>query len=144
MQPKSATPQFIGPAEKVGRTKRVSFARMQAFSGGEIGTPNWPASNLHTDLSKAKAAGLDDAIASGMQAEGYLIAMILDEFGDAWLSGGTMSVKHVGMVSPHDMVIPKIRMRPDQNDAGTDRTLDIRCERPDGRPIVVGEAGFPR
>jgi hypothetical protein len=118
--------------------KQVSLARMLAFSGGEIGTPGWPASNIHTDPAKARRAGLPNVIASGIQAEAYLIALLIDEMGEAWLSGGTLSVKHVGMLGPGDTVIPKIQRVAD----GAPRRFELRCERPDGRPVVVGEARF--
>jgi hypothetical protein len=121
--------------ERTSRPRTISFARMLAFSGGEIGTPGWPASNVHTDLAKAKRAGLQNTIASGIQAEGYLIAMIVDELGEGWLSGGTLSVKHVGMLSPGDVVISKLK----NGMQGTSR-LELQCERPDGKVVVAGEA----
>lgn len=127
--------------EKSGHSKQVSLARMLAFSGGEIGTANWPASNLHTDALKARSAGLKDLIASGIQAEGYLIALILDEVGEQWFRSGTLSVKHLGMLSPGDRVIPKIKVYPsDGTIEGPRYRFDVRCERLDAQLTVVGEA----
>lgn len=125
---------------RTGLPRRISLARLQAFSGGILGTPNWPTLNLHTDQARAEASGLAAPIASGMQAEGYMIALVLDEFGDEWFNGGSWSVKHVGMLSPGDVAIPKLRRSAD----GTDpKTVDIRCECPDGRLIVFGSATAP-
>lgn len=125
---------------RTGLPRKVSLARLQAFSGGAIGTPGWPTLNLHTDQARAEASGLAAPIASGMQAEGYMIALVLEEFGEEWFNGGSWSVKHVGMLSPGDVAIPKLRRAAEGADPDT---VDIRCECPDGRLIVFGSASAP-
>ncbi len=125
---------------RTGLPRRISLARMQAFSGGPIGTPGWPTLNLHTDQARAETSGLTAPIASGMQAEGYMIALVLEEFGEEWFNGGSWSVKHVGMLSPGDVAIPKLRRAAGDADP---HTVDIRCECPDGRLIVFGSASAP-
>ena len=72
----------------------LSIERLLAFSGGPIGAPDWPAKNLHTDMAKAKDAGLSAPIASGVQYEGYLIRLLTDAFGEAWFTGGSLNVKY--------------------------------------------------
>lgn len=133
--PPSTTPST---PDRTGPSRTVSLPRMQAFSGGDIGGPGWPAINIHTDPARAAASGLDAPIASGIQAEGYLLALVLEEFGEDWFHGGTLTAKHIGMLSPGDVAVAKLSRR-----APTDSrtaTVDVRCECPDGRTIVLGEA----
>lgn len=121
-----------------GPARTVSLPRMQAFSGGDIGTPGWPAVNIHTDPVRAKASGLDAPIASGIQAEGYMLALVLEEFGEDWFHGGTLTAKHVGMLSPGDMAVAKLTRRGPMDSPTA--TVDVQCQCPNGRTIVVGEA----
>ena len=76
-----------------GNALSLSLARVLAFSGGAFDEPGWPQRNLHTNLDKAREAGLDRIIASGTQSEGLLIALLLEVFGDDWHRTGKLEVR---------------------------------------------------
>ena len=61
-----------------GHACDLSLDRILAFSGGFLSEPNWPHKNLHTDLDKAREAGLPDLIASGNQSIGILTSLMIE------------------------------------------------------------------
>lgn len=130
--------EFLGPERK------MTMPRMILFSGGIIASPGWPMRNLHTDMEKARATGLKAPIASGIQTEGHLVSLLLDKFGEEWLSGGWLSAKHVGQVFEDDVVVPHVRIVDPGHakDKGVIR-LEVACHA-DGRPIFIGEAALRR
>jgi acyl dehydratase len=67
-----------------GRTKTITLDRLRLFSG--------PGKNHHTDEDVAKAMGLVAPIASATQFIQHLVELMVDGFGEAWLSGGTLSL----------------------------------------------------
>ena len=86
-----------------GPTKTATPYLTRLFSGGWPRTADWPAKNVHTDEEFAKATGLSGRNASGAMMQGYLAELMVDMFGEGWLSGGTFSLKfvhQVGMATP--------------------------------------------
>jgi len=121
-------------AELEGTIKVVTLERMRAFSGG-------PSRNIHTDEAFARQCGLPAPIASGVMSEGYLVALMLDVFGDAWLVTGRMELAFVRVVQPGDRLTPKavVRQRQPQG-AGVQLTLDVWCENQHGERVTAGVA----
>jgi acyl dehydratase len=124
-----------------GRCRDFSLARVLAFSGGFISEPDWPHRNLHTDLEKAREAGLTKIIASGTQSEGLLVELLIDLFGARWLGHGQMDVKVINSVYVDDVVQAKaiLKERIAENGHTTVR-LDAWCEKQDGTKVLVGTA----
>lgn len=124
-----------------GRPRVLTRGRLLAFSGGTLGTPDWPDRNLHTDAGAARDAGLDRPIASGQQAEGDLLRLLLGLFGDDWFAGGRLRVKFIKPVRAGDTVHARLRVRSVHRfDGGTTFVLDARCENQTGETVLAGEA----
>jgi acyl dehydratase len=60
--------------------------------------------NFHSDPTEARALGLPGLVAQGMQVLGPAYGILLDEWGDAFLAGGTLDVRFVGMVTEGEEV----------------------------------------
>lgn len=124
-----------------GRDYHVSPARMRAFSGGPFGMDGWPLVNIHTDLAHAQSCGLQKRNASGTQWQGYVIQMMIDLFGTAWLSQGTIETKFIRLVQEDDVVTPWARVAERAEiDGGVRLVLDIGCDNQDGTTVLAGSA----
>lgn len=131
--------------EITGRPYTLTTERMLAFSGGPLSALNWPARNLHTDAERAKEAGLEAPIASGIQYEGYLIKLLLELFGDDWTHRGTLRVKYTRPVFAGDTLQAKVRVREvEQSSEGIAYGLDVSCEKQGGDTVLVGTADCRR
>ena len=124
-----------------GRTKKVTSYRTWLFSGGWPRFDGWPAKNVHTDLAAAQKSGLPTRAASGAMCLGYLTELLVDLFGEAWLSHGELTSKFIGIVDAGDDVVSKARVTGvESTDSGVQFSLDVWCENQDGTPVVVGTA----
>ena len=124
-----------------GRVKKVTSYRTWLFSGGWPRFDGWPAKNVHTDLAAAQQSGLPTRAASGAMCLGYLTELLVDLFGEQWLSGGELTSKFIGIVDAGDDVTCTARVTArEETDTGVRFTLDVRCENQDGAPVVVGTA----
>ena len=127
--------EFSGPPRK------LSVARVLAFSGGPIDAPDWPAKNLHTDHAKAVDAGLPRRIASGLQFEGHLVELLYELFGQSWLRSGSLQVRYPRPVVIDDIVQAVVRVTEVEPLGSEVRiSLDARCSRADGEKVLVGVA----
>lgn len=127
--------------EFAGPVRRLTLERVLAFSGGPFSQPQWPDCNLHTNLDKARAAGLPGIIVSGTQFEGHLVDLLIELFGEAWFAAGTVETKIPRSLMLGDTVLPKAVLR-DIRDEGGSRIflLDVSCENQRGEPVLVGTA----
>ena len=124
-----------------GRTKKVTSYRTWLFSGGWPRFEGWPAKNVHTDLDAAQQSGLPTRAASGAMCLGYLTELLVDLFGDAWLSHGELTSKFIGIVDAGDDIVSKACVTDvAKTDLGIQVSLDVWCENQDGTPVVVGTA----
>src|SRR6478735_1511967 len=89
-----------------GKPLTLTLARVLAFSGGAFDEPGWPHRNLHTDLGKAREAGLDAIIASGTQSEGLLLGLLIATFGPQWHHSGKIEVRFLKPVPVGTVVQP--------------------------------------
>jgi hypothetical protein len=124
-----------------GRAQPLTLARVLAFSGGPLDEPGWPQRNLHTDIDKAREAGLDHIIASGTQSEGLLIAFLIETFGGDWYGHGELEVRFRTPVRVGDSVRPVLRcidkgVLPD----GLRVSVECWCEVADGTRVIDGTA----
>ena len=124
-----------------GRKKKVTSYRTWLFSGGWPRFEGWPAKNVHTDLAAAQKSGLPTRAASGAMCLGYLSELLVDLFGDRWLTYGELTSKFIGIIDAGDDISCKAQVTAREVSAsGVRFTLDVRCENQDGTPVVVGTA----
>lgn len=124
-----------------GRPLTLTLARVLAFSGGPITEPGWPERNLHTDLGKAREAGLDHIIASGTQSEGLLIAFLVETFGPDWYGSGELEVRFVKPVRVGDTVRPRLRwIAKERRGDRLHLTAECWCEVEDASRVIEGKA----
>lgn len=124
-----------------GRPRKLSLARMLAFSGGPFDSLSWPEANLHTSAERAGEAGLDAIIASGTQSEGILLELMVSLFGSDWHRSGVVDAKITRSVFIDDTIQAKARVtaRNPVHD-GERITLEVWCENGNGEAVIVGEA----
>jgi acyl dehydratase len=119
-----------------GKYKEITLDRMCKFSGHLDG-----GKNIHTDGKMAKMAGLPAPIAQGMMSYAYILEMILNAFGDRWLSGGELEVSFLQYVLPGDTLIAKGVIRSKEaSDSGAKIVLEVWCENQRKEKVVAGTA----
>jgi hypothetical protein len=124
-----------------GRVLTLSLSRILAFSGGPIDMPDWPDKNLHTNLVKAKEAGLAGIIGSGTQWEGLLIDLMIEMFGERWYGSGSIEAKITKSIYVGQTVQAKALFRERQSSPDGERIiLDVWCENGEGDKVLVGTA----
>lgn len=124
-----------------GRKLEMSLPRVLAFSGGAFDEAGWPQANLHTNIDKAREAGLDHIIASGTQSEGLLIGLLIDIFGNAWHWSGELEVRFLKPVRVDDTVQPKLQWLTQAEKANTMRWIgSVWCETGTGERVIEGTA----
>lgn len=125
------------------RPRRLSLPRILAFSGGPLADPGWPQKNLHTDIGKARDAGLSSIIASGTQSEGILISLLVDVCGTSWHRAGTLSVRFVKSVRVDETITAFARLTAREGEGAAQRlTFDVWCENIAAEAVITGTAAF--
>ncbi|MCC6175883.1 MAG: MaoC family dehydratase [Chloroflexi bacterium] len=124
-----------------GRSRDVCWERLWAFSGGPFAAEGWPRKNIHTDLAAANAAGVTRVAASGTQYQGYLVGLLIDLFGEAWLASGTLSFRLPAVVGVNDRITPMARVT-GVLEAPTGQRVDLEvwCENQAGERVLAGTA----
>ena len=125
--------------EASGRLKTVTSLRTWLFSGGWPMADDWPAKNVHTDLEFARSCGLPSRGASGAMLMGYLTELLVDLFGEQWLTKGTLSLKFVRIVEIGDEIVARasvVSRREDGPRVGFD--MELWCENQRGEKVAVG------
>ncbi|MEX2375683.1 MAG: MaoC family dehydratase [Dehalococcoidia bacterium] len=126
-------------AEFSGKKKRISLERLWTFSGGPFVLDGWPKKNLHTDPDFAKRVGLPALAASATQLQGHIAEMLVDLFGDEWLTNGMMDVKIIDITKDDDVSQVKAVFKEATSEDGRQRLMfDVWCETQDGRKTIVG------
>lgn len=126
-------------SEFQGSLKMVTEDRVYAFSGGFPKGTDWPKKNIHTDLEFAKSCGLPTRAASGAMFEGYLTELMIDLFGEDWLTYGKMSLKFIAIVDVNDTILPRAVVQSRQSeDSGIRFMMDVWCENQHGNKVTVG------
>lgn len=97
--------------------------------------------NSHSDPEAAKRDGLERQIASGQNQLAFLHELLERNFGDAWVYGGTISVRNIHPVYAGDRITAHGAVTDIGDADGKPRlTLDIWCENQDGRKTAAGTA----
>jgi acyl dehydratase len=124
-----------------GRVLELSLARILAFSGGALDEPGWPQANLHTSSECARDAGLEGIIASGTQAQGLIIGLLIDTFGQAWLSRGRLALRFRKPVPAGACVRPILELlAATTSEDASHRRASVWCENANGERVVEGSA----
>lgn len=137
---------MIGSNVKVGdqfkgTAKKMTLPRLLMFSGGPMWDAAFPKSNIHTDDAFAKSTGLPGLCAAGTQYQAALAELMIDLFGDDWLSSGTLAVKLVDLVMVGQTVQARATVTKIEPDKGSTVVhMDIWSERDDGAKVLVGTA----
>jgi acyl dehydratase len=127
--------------EFTGKGRTISEARVFAFSGGRLNGPGWPAKNIHTDLEFARSCGLQTRSVSATQYMGYLIELLIDLFGENWLSHGKMDLKFIAVVAVGDRLVPKaVIISKESEGPRTKFFLEIWCEDQHNNKVTIGTA----
>jgi acyl dehydratase len=88
--------------------------------------------NFHSDPDAAAAIGYPRLVAQGMQVTGPAYGLLLDEWGDALLTAGTIEMKFVGMVLDDETVEAEVTL-----ETPTTARFTVVCG---DRTAVVGTA----
>ena len=124
-----------------GNLKTVTEDRVYAFSGGFPRGTDWPKKNIHTDLEFAKSCGLPTRAASGAMFEGYLTELMINLFGEDWLTYGKMSLKFIAIVDVNDTISPRAIVQTKQVEGSEVRfIMDVWCQNQHGNKVAVGTA----
>jgi acyl dehydratase len=139
------TPDTSIGQEFSGKPKKQAMERIWAFSGGTFRTLGWPLKNIHTDYEAAEKMGLSTVYVSATQYLGYIAELMIDLFGEKWLSSGTTdNLKFTQPVTEGDTIVVKARVRSKEQDGDLTKVcLDIWCENQSGDSVLIGTAtGF--
>jgi|SRR6185312_177345 len=122
--------------------KRVTWERTWAYAGGPFALHGWPICNIHTDPEYANSVGLSEPNVTGTQTQGYVIALLIDIFGEQWLTHGKLSdVKFIRLISINETIQIHAQVVSKEHDhTGVKYTLDIKCLKQDGEIALVGQA----
>jgi len=128
--------------EFAGKPKKMMWERIWTFSGGVFTSQEWPKKNLHTDIQFAQSLGLPTVGVSATQYLGHMAELLIDLFGETWLSHGKMSdVKFVKLVANGDTLISKAKVVGKEQGGSTVKyVLEIYVENQGHDKVLVGTA----
>ena len=129
-------------AEFAGKPKRVTWERTWTYAGGPFTLQGWPAANIHTDPQFASNVGLSEVIVTGAQTQGYVVELLIDLFGERWLSHGTLyDMKFIKPILVNEVVQVHARvLSKDRHSSGLRYILQVWCEKQSGEEVLVGRA----
>jgi acyl dehydratase len=97
--------------------------------------------NSHSDPDAAKADGLSRTIASGQNQMAVVHQMLEQNFGDAWVYGGKISIRYIRPVHEDDVLTPNGLVTEITEVDGKPRVvLEVWCENQNGDKTSVGTA----
>jgi 3-hydroxybutyryl-CoA dehydratase len=96
---------------------------------------------IHIDEEFAKKTPLGGTIAHGMLVLAYVSQMMANNFGKAWLNGGSLNVRFKAPARPGDILsiqstIRKIQKEPER----TVISCDVLCANQKNETVISGEA----
>lgn len=97
--------------------------------------------NSHSDINAARADGIRRTIASGQNQMAFLHELLERNFGDAWVYGGSISVRYIHPVYGGDMLTARgivAEMVDHRGKPGV--ALQVWCENQDGVKTSAGTA----
>lgn len=127
-----ADPLQIG-WQLAGIEKRITFETMRRYSGD---------TGIHAQDDAGKGRGLGGALVQGGQLVAYLNQMMTDNFGEAYLTGGEISVSFIKPVRPGDVIRSKGIVQEIGVEGAKHRlTCEVWLENQAGEKTTVGTAG---
>jgi acyl dehydratase len=132
-------PVSLAPGDELAPLrKHLAEAQVIAFEDCSAALMDRPVMrNIHNDPEQARAVGLQRPIASGMISVSFLNELLRDAFGEAWYSGGHLSVAFVSPLYAGDEAIARARVIGSENGR---LTLDVWTENGSGTKLAVGKA----
>ncbi len=123
-----ATGVDLDPASKV-----VDQRRCWMFSG--------PDRNYHTDPDEAQKLGFPTIVVQGMMTTCFVAQVMLDRFGEGFLSGGRMDLKLTNVLWVDEHVTAYAKERETTREGTGSRVhCDVWVEKDDGTRILIGDA----
>ena len=122
--------------EVTGPQKYVTSYRTWLFSGGWPRFDGWPAKNVHTDPEFALACGLPARGASAATVIAYLSEMMVDLFGEEWLSTGRIELKFLKLIEIDDRIVARGTVTALHDDGSAD--MELWCENQRGEKVCAG------
>lgn len=117
-------------------SKHVTLEKVRLFWGR-------PDRNIHTDEGVAREAGFVAPIAPGLMSYAFLSEMLVNFFGQPWISTGTLEVSFIAPVFVGDTITANGVVRETvAEDTGVKVMLEVWCENQEGRKVAVGIARF--
>ncbi len=124
----TATGADLEPVEKV-----VDQRRCWMFSG--------PERNYHTDPEEARKLGFPTIVVQGMMTTCFVSQVMLNRFGEGFLSGGRMDLKLTNVLWVDERVTAYGKERETTSEGTLSRVhCDVWVEKEDGTRILIGEA----
>ena len=95
---------------------------------------------IHLDPEFARQAGLDGTIAHGMLILAYLSEFMTDNFGQAWLGGGSLVARFKSPARPDDTITVSGKVTGVQRENGTILVdCDVLCQNQRDEPVIICE-----
>jgi C4-type Zn-finger protein len=130
----------------VGRELTVTAERQQWYGDGLFtagtGVLTRVGVNIHTDDEYAKSQHLPGAIADGMQSTNWITSMLIDHFGEAFLTDSKLRTTYIKPTFVGSKITPAAEVTEvEALESGATRvTLDVYCKDAEGTKRTVGEA----
>jgi acyl dehydratase len=131
-EPRAAFPTAQGP-DLAPVTKTIDVRRCWMFSG--------PGANYHTDREQARKLGFPNIVVQGMMTTCFTAQLMLDRFGEGFLTGGKLSLKLTNVVWVDETLSAFGRER-ERTPEGTRTRVhcDVWVDKADGTRVLLGEA----
>lgn len=114
-------------------TKVVDQRRCWMFSG--------PDRNYHNDAEEARKLGFPNIVVQGMMTTCFIAQVMLDRFGEGFLSGGRMDLKLTNVLWVDERVTARAKVRETTREGTFSRVhCDVWVEKDDGTRILIGDA----
>jgi acyl dehydratase len=131
-EPRPAFPTATGP-ELPALQKKIDQRRCWMFSG--------PGANYHTDAEQAKKLGFPNIVVQGMMTTCFAAQVMLEAFGEGFLTGGRLSLKLTNVLWVDESVTARGRVRERVREGTQTRVLcEVWVDKDDGTRVLLGEA----
>jgi acyl dehydratase len=136
MRPLQVGDRLSTSSHKITREQMIEFEHVVWDRG----------KNSHSDIEAAKADGLSRTIASGQNQMAIVHQLLEQNFGDAWVYGGNISLRYIRPVYEDDVLTPNGVVTEITEVEDKPRVmLEVWCENQNGDKTSVGiaSAGQP-
>jgi hypothetical protein len=134
--PRPAFPTATG-ADLTPVKKTIDARRCWMFSG--------PGRNYHTDREQAEKLGFPNIVVQGMMSTCFVSEVMLNAFGEGWLTGGRMSVKLTNVLWVDETVTAYGKIREELPEGDRTRVLcEVWVDKDDATRVLLGTASALR